>query len=164
MKKLFLTAAVALTLSTGAFADGSVKSTSETNVSYQILNQFDVQFSGAENVQWSATSVGTKAEFVLDDVKMSAFYDNHGQFIGTTESVAFKKIPLSAKKEIAEKYKGYFVGDVIKFQSAETSNGLDRLVGETDSVAYFVDLKNDKEEFLLRVTPQGNIYFYKQIK
>lgn len=167
MKKLILTAAIAATLSTGAFAFEGTKSAAKntTNVSYQVLNQFDVQFQNAENVNWSSTSNGQKADFVIDDVKMTAFYDNRGQYIGSTENVEFKKLPASAKKEIAAKYKGYEIGEVIKFQSGEpSSSALDRLVGETDPLAYFVDLKNDKEEILVRVTPAANVYFYKQIK
>lgn len=166
MKKLILTAAVAVTLSTGAFAVGSTNNTSNTKVSYQVLNQFESQFGDAENVQWSATSIGQKADFMIDDVKMTAFYDNRGQYLGTTETIAYKKLSSSAKKEIAAKYPGYEVGEIIKYQSNDSfSSSLDRLsVGDNGPLNYFVDLKNDKEEILVRVTPNANVYFYKQIK
>ena len=167
MKKLILTVAIAATLGTAAFANEGTKTAAKntSNVSYQVLNQFDVQFQNAENVSWSSTSNGQKADFVVDDVKMTAFYDNRGQYIGTTENIAFKKLPASAKKEITEKYKGYEIGEVIKFQSNDPApSSLDRLVGDSDPLAYFVDLKNDKEEILVRVTPQASVYFYKQIK
>jgi hypothetical protein len=72
---------------------------------------------------------------------------------------------VQLKKKITAKYKGYEIGEVIKFQSNDSApSSLDRLVGDNDPLAYFVDLKNDKEEILVRVTPQANVYFYKQIK
>ncbi|WDF53628.1 hypothetical protein [Mucilaginibacter sp. KACC 22063] len=167
MKKLILTAAVAVTMSTGAFAVESTKNTSNSNkVSYQVLNQFDSQFADAENVTWSATANGQKADFVIDDVKMTAFYDNRGQFLGTTQAIAYKKLSTSARKEIAAKYPGYEVGEIIKYENNDPSySSLDRLtIGDNGPVNYFVDLKNDKEEILVRVSPNANIYFYKQIK
>jgi hypothetical protein len=101
MKKLILTVAIAATLGTAAFANEGTKTAAKntSNVSYQVLNQFDVQFQNAENVSWSNTSNGQKADFVIDDVKMTAFYDNRGQYMGTTENIDFKKLPGAAKKE-----------------------------------------------------------------
>ncbi|MCJ8209499.1 hypothetical protein MUY27_07245 [Mucilaginibacter sp. RS28] len=167
MKKIILTAAVAVTLCTSAFAIDKEKAKAESktsNVSYQALNQFEAQFSGAENVNWSSTNFGEKAEFVLDDVKMSAFYNRTGEFLGTTQAVAYKKLPSSAKKEIESRYKDYTVGEVIKYESAENTDGLDRLLGSVEPVAYFVDLKNNNEEIVVRVTPQAGVYYYTKLK
>ncbi len=161
MKKVFLTAAIAVTLFTGAFADGTIK---VTKASYQLQNQLAAEFAGAENVTWSPTTVGQKADFEVDGSKMSAFFDNQGQYIGYTEDVTFRKLPSSAKKQIAEQYKGYMVSEVLKFQPNETLSPYERMFASPGTASYFVNLKSDKEEVLLKVTSQAEVSIYKQTK
>ena len=165
MKKVFLTVAIAATLTTGAFAVGSTKNTiADTKVSYAVQHQFDAEFHDAENVTWSNTANGLKAQFILDDVKMAAFYDKVGDFIGSTEEVTYKTLPSSAKKEIAAAYKGYFATEIVKFQGNDTPSAYERITGDDQTSAYYVDLKSDKEEVLLKVTSRGDVSLYKQVK
>jgi uncharacterized membrane protein YkoI len=72
--------------------------------------------------------------------------------MGLTQAVQFKALPTKAKKEIGQKYEGYFVQEVIKLDA------------DDDSTVYFVDLKKDNDEFLVRVTPNANVYFFQQVK
>ncbi len=165
MKKVFLTVAIAATLTTGAFAVGSTKNTiADTKVSYAVQHQFDTEFHDAERVTWSSTANGLKADFVMDDVKMTAFYDKVGDFIGSTEDVTFKTLPSTAKREIAAKYKGYFAAEVMKFQGNDTPTAYERITADDQSSAYYVDLKSEKEEVLLKVTSRGDVSLYKQVK
>jgi len=159
MKKLFITAATAIVFSVTAFAAESTKTfiTGEENVTYQALNHFTADFKGAKNPAWTVTANCQKVTFTLGDAQLTAFYNFSGDYIGTTQDVAYKVIPADAQKTIASKYAGYTVGEVIKYENFD---------GEADlpSSAYFVDLKKDKSEILVKVTPDENVTFFKKVK
>jgi hypothetical protein len=160
MKKIFLTTAIAALFTANVFAfNGGKKAEDEgsANVSYSVVNKFKADFSEAKNVSWTITSNTQKATFTIDDVKMTAFYNLRGEYLGVTQYVDYKTIPSKAKKEIAAKYKDYAVSEVIKLET----NGAD---SSLDSTVYFVDVKKGSEEVLLRVTPAANVYFFQQVK
>jgi hypothetical protein len=158
MKKIFLTLAVVGILGTTAFAkiDGGKKAEPVT-VSYTVQSQFDEEFGDATNVVWAITPNCQKAVFTENGVRKTAFYNLQGEYIGVTENVAYATISEKAQKEIAAKYNGYKVGTVIKLTTNDSNVNFDQVV-------YFVDLQNNTNEVLLRVTPSSGVYFFKQVK
>jgi hypothetical protein len=84
--------------------------------------------------------------------------------MGLTEEVAYKQVPASAKKEIADTYKGYTVGQVIRFEPNDSDASSAYTVAQNDTTSYFVDLKGTEGEVLVRVSSAGGVYFFKQIK
>jgi hypothetical protein len=158
MKKLFITAAIATLFSASVFADGTKKAKTEVNVSYSVLNQFTADFADASNVVWTVNGSFQKADFISGDVKKTAFYNLQGQFVALTQDVDARAIPAKAQKEITEDYKGYTVNEVIVIQNNTELNP------DADETAYFVDLKSDTKEVLVKITPEAHIEFYKQVK
>ena len=159
MKKLFITtAAIATLFSASVFADGTKKASTNVNVSYSVLNQFGSDFADAKNVTWTVNRNFQKADFVANDIKMTAFYNLQGEFVALTTSVDAKAIPAKAQAEIAEKYKGYAVNEVLVIQNNTELNP------DADETAYCVDLKSDTKEVLVRITPEAHIAFYQTIK
>jgi 5-enolpyruvylshikimate-3-phosphate synthase len=158
MKKLFITAAIATLFSASVFADGTKKSSTTVNVSYTVLNQFSADFSDAKNTVWSVNRNFQKADFVSNDIKMTAFYNLQGEFVALSQVVDSKAIPAKTQKEIAEKYKGYVVKEVFVVQNNTNVNP------DADEVAYFVDLKSDTKEVLTKITSEAHIQFYAQVK
>jgi len=159
MKKVILTIATAALLSVSAFADGGKKaSASAATASYTVKQEFAADFSNAESVVWTVTKTCQKADFVADGSKKTAFYTLGGDFLGTTQTTTYAAIPAKSQKMIADQYKGYVAGDVIVYQTAESLNA------NVEPTAYFVDLKSDKHEVLVRVTGEGYIELFKQVK
>jgi len=158
MKKLFITAAIATMFSASVFADGNKKANNTVNVSYSVLTQFGADFADAKSVTWSVNKNFQKADFVLGDSKMTAFYNFKGEFVALTQDVDAKAIPAKAQAEIAEQYKGYAVNEVIVVQNNTELNA------DADETAYFVDLKSDTKEVLVKITPSAHIEFYKEVK
>jgi hypothetical protein len=156
MKKIFLTIATAGLLVTSAYADGGKKTDKTTTVSYTVENQFDSTFGNAKNVVWAVTSNFQKATFTQDDVQMTAFYDLQGNYLGITQDVDYSTLDAKAKATIADKYKGYGVKEVIKFDNTDAQN--------FEQTTYFVDLKGAGDEILVRVAPDSNVYFFKEVK
>jgi len=168
MKKIFITAILFSSLSFSVFADGAKKdNTNAEAISYTVLNQFSYDFKDATDISWKVDGNCQKAEFVLEGKKLTAFYTLTGEYLGVTHAVAFKNVPAAAQKEINAQYVGYKVGEVIELQPKATSSSALNAYGSSftdDSKVYFVDLKNEKEEILVRVTTNADVYFFKQVK
>jgi len=160
MKKVFLTIATAAVLSTSVFAaDGGKKSNEiSANASYSVQQQFAADFAGAQDVIWSTTKNCQKATFTIDGAKKTAFYTLGGDFLGTTQVVGYNAIPAKSQKLIADSYKGFVAGDVIVYQTNQDVNT------DIDPTTYFVDLKSNDHESLVRVTAEGKLDFFKQVK
>ncbi len=160
MKKIFLTIATAALFSVTVFAADGGKKTNESaaNVSYNVQQEFNADFAGAQNIVWTVTKNVQKADFTVDGVKKTAFYNLSGDFLGTTQTTGYNAIPAKSQKLIANDYKGYTAVNVIVYQANESLNN------DIDPTSYFVDLKNEKHEVLVRVTSTGSVDFFKQVK
>lgn len=155
MKKLFITAAIATMFSFTALAKTPV--TGEENISYAVLNHFNSDYKNAKMPAWTVTPTCQKVTFILDGAHLTAFYDLAGEYLGTTQAVDLKTIPAEAQKEIATKYSGYAVAEVIKYVN-DGSNA------DVSPLAYFVDLKKAGSEIVVRVTPGEKVHYFKTIK
>ncbi len=171
MKKTLIAAILVSGLSVSVvFAAGGgkkSKTNTTTSVSYTVLNQFAYDFKDAKYVIWTVNKNCQKADFTLNGQKMTAFYSLSGEYIGVTHIIAFEKLPIAAQKQITVEYKDYKVGDVIELQpnQSEQSSGYFSTATYSDgSKVDFVDLKNDKEELLLKVTNDSEVSFFKQVK
>ena len=158
MKKIFITIATIGLLGTSVYAaDGGKKTEKTATVSYAVENDFEGTFSDATNVTWTITSNTQKATFFANGVKMTAFYNMNGEYLGLTQDVAYSTIDEKAKKEIASQYAGYDVNEVIKLET----NGANTSFAET---VYFVDLKSSAAEVLVRVNQSNDVYFFQKVK
>ena len=167
MKKLLLAVTLAATFSFSAIAaDGKKVNDDVKGISYFVLNKFNADFLDAQNVVWTITPTSLKADFTIDDVKKTAFYSLEGSFLGVTQEINYKLLPAAAKKEIANSYKDYTVGQVIKFEANNPQPAfyVNLAITEPQGVDYFVDLKKADAEILVRVSEQGAISFFKQVK
>ncbi|AMR32997.1 hypothetical protein A0256_17020 [Mucilaginibacter sp. PAMC 26640] len=159
MKKIFVTIAIAASLfTTNIYAATSAPKIEDgtENVTYAAITKFNSDFARAQNASWKVSSNFQKVSFTLDDVKMSAFYNLRGELIGVTQNVQFNALPEKARKEIGTKYEGYFAKEVIKLETGDDNS--------FDNTVYFVDLKKDNDEFLVRVTPSAGVYFFQTVK
>jgi hypothetical protein len=159
MKKIFLTIATAALLSVNVFAaDGGKKSVETANVSYAVQQEFSTDFGGAKDIVWTVTKNVQKADFTVDGAKKTAFYNLSGEFLGTTQVTGYEAIPAKSKQLIATSYPDYVAKDVIVYQANTAIND------NIDPTSYFVDLKSATHEILVRVTGEGKLEFFKQVK
>ncbi len=161
MKKIFLTFATAALFSVTAFAAGGGKKGTENataTASYNVIQEFNADFSNAQNIVWTVNKNCQKADFTIDGVKKAAFYNPAGDFLGTTQTVGYNAIPAKSQKLIADNYKGYTPAGVIVFQANSSIND------SIDPTSYFVDLKGSTHEVLVRVTSTGGVDFFEQVK
>ncbi|HEY8929436.1 MAG TPA: hypothetical protein VIM55_09615 [Mucilaginibacter sp.] len=158
MKKIFLTIATAALFSVNVFAADGGKKAEGATATYAVQQAFAVDFANATNTVWTVNKNCQKADFLIDGVKKTAFYNLAGDFLGTTTTTIYKAIPAKSQKLIADTYKGYTPGEVIVYQANEALNN------DIEPTSYFVDLKKDNHEILVRVANSGNVEFFKQVK
>ena len=138
MKKLFISALLAITVAASSFAaEGN-------NVSYTVRNNFSSQFKKASDVQWTSGENYTMATFTLNNVRTQALYTPEGEFIGTNQAITLEELPVNAKRAFAKKYEGYTVKEAIRFEGSQES-------------AYYISAENEKGSVILKVDDYGLI-------
>lgn len=161
MKKLTLFALVTiLSFSVSFAADGGKKSDDTNKVPYFIIRQFEYEFGDAKDIIWTVSDTFEKAEFTVDKVKMVAYYDTNGKYLGHTEVVAYNILPSNAKKQIAREYEGFHVKELIRFQSADTpTSALSRLNTSNiyDDEVYLLTLYKADKQATLRISPSSSV-------
>jgi len=158
MKKLLITTLITVVLSTSLFADRVQRSNVKAKVSYTVLKRFSKDYSNAKDVKWSVDEKFQKADFIKNNIKMTAFYNRQNQFVALSMVIDAKIIPASTQKEIAEKYPDCIVNEVFVVQYNTEINP------DADEVTYFVDLKSDSKEIVVRIAPDTHINLFARIK
>jgi len=144
MKKLFITALLAIAATAGAFA-------TPTKVSSAILANFNLDFKEASDVTWLVTNDYTKAAFTADNIKKEVYYNSHGDIIATSKSINTDELPMAAKRSFAKKFDGYNVIEAIKFEGF-------------DELSYYISGENDKGSVILKVNEQNDVSVFERTK
>lgn len=147
MKKLFITALAAIAIGTSAFAGPSA-------ISNKVNDHFAASFSKAKNVSWKSSDRFEKVSFVLNNEKVDAFYDNNGELIGTSKTMAFDKLPKSALENITSKYQypEYQLKDCIEFTS------------DSKEKNFYVSMEKQNETLVLEITKGGMVSVFARNK
>lgn len=143
MKKLFITALVAVSIATSAFAD--------VNVNSIVVSRFKNEYQSATNVQWVAKEDFTKVSFTLDGENMNVFYNNEGVVIASSKAIALDKLPASALRTITKEYPfpPYVLNECIEFTNADN---------ETKYYVSFIE--EGKSKLILEVSEKGSVNLY----
>jgi hypothetical protein len=136
------------------------------NISSQSKQKFATDFGNVGDVQWARSSYYDEATFTGSDGKrMTAYYDNASELVGTTSPRKFSDLPMSAQKYIQKKYQNYMDAPVILFDDNE-ANDTDMLlygIQFDDEDNYFIEVRNGAKTDVLRVAMDGDVAFFKQL-
>lgn len=138
-----------MVISLGAFANNGSDKEKE-KVSGYTKSTFNSHFTGAENVTWSSSARFQKATFTKNGKTMTAFYDGQNELVGTTQLVNITDLDPVAIKNLVKNYPNYQMGEIIKYSG--------------NTVVYYVNLKNETENFLVEITPAMAVRFFKTLK
>src|SRR5256885_12468004 len=117
MKKILLTAAMAVAVITSSFATDVVK------VDKRIQSAFQKEFVSAFNPTWESIGEGLMhVTFTQNGQVMDAYYNEEAQLISFARYVEIDQVPLIVSKAISEKFTGSIVTDIRELVSQnETS-------------------------------------------
>ena len=151
------------------------KEGAETNqqaVSVFTRNQFASDFPDATNIRFEKSSDFDEVNYSLKGSKTTAYYDANSELIGTLRNRSFRDLPANAQTEIVNRYPGYTVVSVVRFNAnTESETYIDNYselpfygASPEDSSHYFVELKNDNKAFILMVGLSGEVSFFTTTK
>jgi opacity protein-like surface antigen len=146
MKKLFIAAITALTLTTTAIAADESK-----KVSAAALENFKRTYKEAGDIKWTVTTQFTKASFLMDGERVEAYYGVDGNFLAESKAVSTQDLPKAARRDLEKKYSNYTIKEVIQYITF-------------DKVEYYVSLDNGKETKILKISGTGDMQVYKVTK
>ena len=130
MKKLILSLAVVLALSSAAFANHPSGETDRAAIS------FKKEFHKASEVSWAQTNNYLQAQFQLDNEVLFAYYDFQGNLVGVVHNILTSSLPENLQKELKKYYSGYWVSELFQVSNDEGSY-------------YYIQLKNADETIVL---------------
>jgi hypothetical protein len=178
-KSAFVTLVILLTLSVQkgftqkTVKDQSVKSErvalkklKGTTVGTIASGNFSKDFPYAKNVTSKRNDVYDEFHFTGKNGEfITAFYDEQGTLVGTSQLKAFSDLPAKGQQEIKTRYKDYTVGDVIFYDDNEASDTDMTMYGiQFDDVdSYFVELGKGGKKIIVQVLMDGQVMYFTTI-
>lgn len=147
MKKL-VTILIAAAMLCSAF----VFATDGDHVNARVKASFSSDFSTASNVNWEKISDHYFARFTVNQVEITAAYNDVGELVGTSRTIETGQLPISISLALAKKYEGYTF-----------SKKAIELTFEGDT-RYYLSIGNDRNILRLKCSVNGNIEVEQKIK
>lgn len=99
---------------------------------------------------WNPEPGLKKAIIIRQGEAITAFYDRNNALLGTIRQVEIAILPPIAISNLLKNYPGYEMGEIVEF------SGIDK--------TYFVNLKNNQNNFLVKVNPDSQVSFFKSLE
>lgn len=129
--KIMIGLFVLITGISSAFANGSEE------VNQRIINSFNKEFTGAQNVQWSSSKDFVKATFTLNDQVVFAYYSQGGKLLGVTRNIVSGQLPINLLTSLKKKYSNYWIADLFEMAA-------------NDENSYYVTLEDSDHKLVLK--------------
>ena len=146
MKKIIVGLAVLLNVLT-------VHAAGKMPVSDKVLRSFQKEFAAATNINWVSWNEKNifQATFMYGGTQIDAYFDEEGNLLATSRSIAEQQLPIMIMKVLLTDYAPFTV------RRAEEYTG--------DNVVYYlVIVYNDKESMILKFSPNGDVQRIKKVK
>ena len=145
MKKITLAALFALTLISAAFATG------RPNADFVGSYNFNKSFPHATVVAVRALGRFTKVNFIWNNMKMEAYYDQDGALFATSHNIPVKNLPLSCQLQIRKEYPDFTATEAIEFSQTD------------QELLYYVSIINADKTYILQISG-NNISVFKKMR
>jgi hypothetical protein len=146
MKKLSIAAVFAITIISSAFAGNN------GIPRFKVAESFINTFPHATEIVYAVKGNFTEVNFSWNNLKLQAFYDLEGNWIGTSRQIAIKDLPVSSLLEINKKFPGSVPTEAIEFDHAD--NGM----------SYYVTIAGSEKSYVLQILTDGTISVFKKMK
>lgn len=88
--------------------------TDDVNVSSAVIATFQSSFKDASEVSWKVTSDFSKADFVMNNQHISAFFDRSGSLVAVTRNINSFQLPISLQTKLRNSYGAYWISDLFE--------------------------------------------------
>jgi hypothetical protein len=164
MKKILLAAGALLIPAMAIFAQDNRGYANQADPS--LTSQFAADFPDAKDVHFEQVRGLTEVAFSQDREEKIAYYRDGDQLVGTIRKGSFSGLPGNAQKEIQQKYPGYTIVNVVKFDDneSELTEMIQDGISMDDADNYFVELKNDSKAIVVKVDLSGGVDYLTAMK
>ena len=116
MKRVIISAAAFFVMGiSAAFATGGF------NQDAKVKENFHKEFPRASNEQWAEENGYFKVSFVLNDVRVIAYFDHEGQMQGYVSAVFLEQLPIAVRTAIEKRFAGAVVVEIFEITNAENT-------------------------------------------
>jgi hypothetical protein len=113
---------------------------------------------------WKRTTNYDQVTFTSGDEEETSYYDADAKLVGTIKQKKFEDLPDDSQTIINAKYAGYKKEDVVFYDDNEL-NTTDIVVFNKqfeDEDCFYVKLKKDNDEIIVKVKQTGEVSFFKR--
>ncbi|HEX3078995.1 MAG TPA: hypothetical protein VHQ04_00970 [Puia sp.] len=141
MKKFLIACLIVVSFATSAFASNNV------TISSKAMAHLEANYSAAKNVSWTISDNFEKASFTVGNEKIDVYYNEYGDLLGSTKTMAFDKLPKSALEILTTQYTfpEYELTDCIEYTDADNNK------------SFFVSFDLNNERIVLSISASGSV-------
>lgn len=146
MKKIIaILTLVAVFASSAAFArDKSVSNK-------KVMDAFNKEFAGAEDVSWYSTKDKYVAKFTIKASKVTAHFDSEGNLLATSRYITDSELPLSVITKLMKKFPDQKIHNVVEYDA-------------NDNTTYVITLESETHWTVLKAQPSGYVTTLKKLQ
>lgn len=123
----------------------------EIKVSAAVLASFNSSFKNASDVAWKSTGSFYKADFAMNSLYVTAYYDATAKLIGVTRNISSVQLPVTLQTALKKSYEAYWISDLF-----ELSN--------EDGTCYYVTVENGDAKITLKSTQVNEWTVYQKTR
>ncbi len=142
MKKILVIITMVASLYT---ATSYAKTTTPTVVAQAM----QAQFTDAKNVSWSEVNNLYKAEFVLNDETITAYFDGEGKLVASARNLTALELPILLQTDLKNSYAKYNVSGIMELDNE-------------DGVSYYVTAQKGSKTIELKSSDYGTWSVYQK--
>ncbi len=107
-----------------------------------VAQALQTQFTDAKNVRWSEVNNLYKAQFVLNDQTITAYFDGEGKLVASARDITAFQLPILLQTDLKNSFAKYNVSNIME-------------VDNEDGVAYYVTADNGSKTIQLKSSDYG---------
>ncbi len=130
----------------GLLVVGVIMTTAQMNpiADTKVKDSFKKEFPEAQSVKWLDTQEYNRADFVMKDYRLQAFFSKQGDLIETHRDLSYNQLPLSVMKELEKNF-------------PETAFSQIEEISDNNGTKYSLIAESAKKIYKLIATPDGII-------
>jgi hypothetical protein len=143
----------------------TLKKLAGATVNPKAKKNFEAKYGKTPRVRFARRNYFDVATYMKDDIEINVYFDNNGDFVGSTNVAKFSDIPLNGQKKLMADYKGYKVKKVVFFKD-NPKNDCDMMLYDIqfdDEDTYFVEMSKGNKTIVVQVEPNGKVYYFTSI-
>jgi len=109
----------------------------DVNVSAAVLASFHSAFKNASDVKWKTSGDYYKADFVVNEQYVTAYYDDNASLVAVTRNINSYQLPVTLQTKLKASYEKCWISDLFE-------------LSDENGVSYYVTVENGDTKMTLK--------------